>query len=371
MPDWFNAHPKLVRQFQRRAHEYENNAVDWGLGEAFAFGTVLLEETTVRLAGQDSQRGTFSHRHGVLADQKTGDEYVPLNHLSDGQAPFYIHDSLLSEYAACGFEYGYSVADPSALVIWEAQFGDFANGAQIVFDQFLSSAEEKWAQQSSLVLLLPHGYEGQGPEHSSARLERFLQLCAEYNMSVCALTTPANLFHALRRQVKREARKPLVIMSPKSLLRHPRAISTPDDFTMRGFAPVISASAEPSNARRLVFCSGKLYYDLEGAAENSGRDDVAIIRVEQLYPFPFEDIRRELQRHAHVDDVVWVQEEPMNMGAWSFVNPLFDTLLVERGQDPCAHIKYVGRPERASPSTGSAKVHQLEQERIVETALAI
>ena len=371
-PEGFNTHPKLLKQFQRRAKAFDENKIDWGFGEALAFGSLLLEGTNVRLAGQDSRRGTFSHRHSVVVDQKTGEEYVPLNHIRDEQGLFMTHDSFLSEYAACGFEYGFSVVDKSALVIWEAQFGDFANGAQIVFDQFLSSGQEKWGTSSSLVLLLPHGYEGQGPEHSSARLERFLQLCAENNMNVCNFTTPANLFHALRRQVARVAKSPLVVMSPKSLLRHPSVVSTREDFMSGGVKEVIPASADPSTVKKVLFCSGKIYFDLMAALEDNdaARDAVAVTRVEQFYPFPEADVNAELDRYASVRDVAWVQEEPANMGAWSFIQPLIEEILESRWNKDCVQLKYHGRRKAASPSTGSAKVHQLEQAAIIAEALA-
>jgi 2-oxoglutarate dehydrogenase E1 component len=370
VPERFNAHKKLLRQFKKRAEAYEaDGRIDWALGEAFAFGSLLVEGTAVRLAGQDSQRGTFSHRHAVLADQTTGDEYVPLNHVAEDQAHLYVYDSLLSEYAACGFEYGYSVADPSALVIWEAQFGDFANGAQIIFDQFLSAAGEKWGQESSLVLMLPHGYEGQGPEHSSARLERFLQLCAEDNMIVCNLTTPASLFHALRRQVRLSPRKPLVLMSPKSLLRHPMAISAPEDFVEASFKSVIPAGQPVEPVRRHVFCSGKVYFELMAAIDKAGTNDVAVSRLEQIHPFPETAIRTELDRFDGVDSVVWLQEEPQNMGAWTFVSPRLDAVLSARSGDPCRRVGYVGRAASASTSTGSAKVHQFETDEILARAI--
>ncbi|NND72477.1 MAG: multifunctional oxoglutarate decarboxylase/oxoglutarate dehydrogenase thiamine pyrophosphate-binding subunit/dihydrolipoyllysine-residue succinyltransferase subunit [Rhodothermales bacterium] len=371
-PEGFETHPKLLRQFQRRAAAFDEDKVDWGFGEALAFGTLLLEGTNVRLAGQDSRRGTFSHRHAAIVDQSNGDEYLPLRNLSDSQGYFMAYDSLLSEYAAVGFEYGYSEADKSALVIWEAQFGDFANGAQIVFDQFLSSAKEKWGRSSSLVLLLPHGYEGQGPEHSSARLERFLQLCAENNMNVCNFTTPANLFHALRRQVKRTHKSPLIVMSPKSLLRHPGVVSTRDDFTHGTVQEIIPATADASTATKLLFCSGKIYFDLIAAVseDESAQGRVAITRVEQYYPFPEDAVRAELDRYSGVSEVAWVQEEPANMGAWNFIRPLLDDLLADVRGEECADVVYHGRREAASPSNGSAKVHQLEQERIVKTAIA-
>ncbi|GIV60832.1 MAG: hypothetical protein KatS3mg043_1921 [Rhodothermaceae bacterium] len=284
-----------------------------------------------------------------------------------------IYDSLLSEYAVCGFEYGYSVAAPKALVLWEAQFGDFANGAQIIFDQFLSAAAEKWGQYSSLVLLLPHGYEGQGPEHSSARLERFLQLCAEDNMTVCNLTTPANFFHALRRQVKRSVRRPLVVMAPKSLLRHPLAVSDPDDFSEDGFHPLYPATTDPATAERLLFCSGKVYYDLLQTLEEfpERKDNVALARLEQFYPFPEEAVRAELARYRDVKEVLWVQEEPENMGAWSFLRHRLDALLEALHGDCSRRVRYVGRPESASPATGSAHIHQEEQEALIRKALGL
>jgi 2-oxoglutarate dehydrogenase E1 component len=372
-PEDFEVHHKLKRQFDRRPELFEDGRIDWAFAEILAFGSLLLEGTTVRLAGQDSRRATFSQRHSVLIDQETGEEYVPLNNMAADQAKLLAYDSLLSEYAACGFEYGYSVGASSALVCWEAQFGDFANGAQIVFDQFVSAAEEKWGQHSSLTLLLPHGYEGQGPEHSSARLERFLQMCAENNMIVANFSTPANYFHALRRQVKRETKKPLVVMTPKSLLRNPNVVSTPQELTEGGVQEVIPADND--DATRLLFCSGKVYYDLKKAlAEDDESDgEIAIARLEQFYPFPEEDVRAELERHAEsgngVAEVVWVQEEPRNMGAWTFVRPRFERLLDEihgRCEKP---LGYAGRPATASPATGSAKVHKREQKALVGNAL--
>jgi len=373
-PDDFIPHKKLVRQFNRRDALYRNDQrIDWALAEALAFGTLLLEGTCVRLSGQDSRRATFSQRHAVLYDQETGEEYIPLNHINEEQGRFFVYDSLLSEYAITGFEYGYSVVDPEALVMWEAQFGDFCNGAQIIFDQFLSSAEVKWGQKSSLVILLPHGYEGQGPEHSSARLERFLQMCAEENMIVCALSTPSNYFHALRRQVKRAVKKPLILMTPKSLLRHPSAISTPEDLEEGAFQCVIPATADPARAKRLIFCSGKVYYDLQKSlqANEAAQRTCAIARIEQYYPFPEEEVQTELARYKNVKDVLWVQEEPANMGAWTFLRNYFDELL-ETLRGDCLHrIRYVGRPASASTATGSAKVHDLEQKKIVHEALDV
>ncbi len=372
LPEDFHAHKKLKRQFDRRDDLFAEGKIDWAFAEILAFGSLLLEGTTVRMSGQDTRRATFSQRHAVLVDQETGEEHVPLNHIRENQeAKLLIYDSLLSEYAVCGFEYGYSVGDPDALVLWEAQFGDFVNGAQIVFDQFISAAEEKWGQTSSLVVLLPHGYEGQGPEHSSARLERFLQLCAQGNMIVANFSTPANYFHALRRQVKREVKKPLIVMTPKSLLRNPNAVSAPDALTGGGVQEVIPAEADPEGVERHLFCSGKVFYDLRKALEESeGREGkVAITRLEQFYPFPEEEVREEIERYKNAEETIWVQEEPANMGAWTFVRPRFDAVLDEVHGECEQPIRYVGRPAMASPATGSAKVHKLEQEKLVAEAL--
>jgi 2-oxoglutarate dehydrogenase E1 component len=372
-PDDLNVHRKLERLFGKRDDLfYEQERIDWAFAEALAFGSLLQEGTRVRLSGQDSRRATFSQRHAVLIDQETGEEYTPLNHLSDDQARLLIYDSLLSEYAVCGFEYGYSVMDSEALTCWEAQFGDFANGAQLVWDQFVSAAEEKWGQTSSLVALLPHAYEGQGPEHSSARLERFLQLCAEQNMIVANFSTPANYFHALRRQVTRDVKKPLIIMTPKSLLRHPKCVSTPDDLTGGGVEEVLPADTDPTDTTRHILCSGKVYYDLVTALEeDERRDEIAITRLEQFYPFPKAELQEELERYTAADETVWVQEEPQNMGAWSFVRPRLDDLL-EQVHGPCEQrLQYVGRPASASPATGSAKVHDREQEQLVGEAIAV
>ena len=372
-PETLGVHKKLVRQFEKRSKAYfDEGRVDWSLGELLAYGSLILEKTPVRLSGQDSRRGTFSHRHAVIVDQDDGTEYVPLNNMAEDQAHFLIYDSLLSEYAVCGFEYGYSVADPDALVIWEAQFGDFGNGAQIVFDQFLSAAEKKWGQRSSLVLLLPHGYEGQGPEHSSARLERFLQLCAEGNMFVCNLTTPANMFHALRRQVKLDERRPMVVMSPKSLLRHPSVVSVPDDLVSGQFRPVIPADvAQPTDVQRVVFCSGKVYFDLRQAASShaDAAARTALVRIEQFYPFPAKALKEEVARFEGASEFVWAQEEPKNMGAWTFLAPRLDEMLSDRTGRDCGNVMYRGRAASASPSSGSAKVHQLEQEQLISQVL--
>ena len=373
LPESFNVHPKLKRQFSKRDHLfYDAEKIDWAFSEILAFGSLLQEGTKVRLTGQDSRRATFSQRHAVLIDQEDGSEYTPINNLSPDQAPLLIYDSLLSEYAVLGFEYGYSAGDPSALVLWEAQFGDFANGAQIIWDQFVSAAEEKWGQTSSLVALLPHGFEGQGPEHSSARLERFLQMCAEQNMIVANFSTPANYFHALRRQVKRDVKKPLIVMTPKSLLRHPMCVSTPDALTDGGVQEVIPAETNPSTAERHLLCSGKVYYDLLMEMKDRAElaDTVAITRVEQFYPFPKRDVREELERYRDAD-TFWVQEEPQNMGAWSFLRWRLDELL-EAIHGTCEErVQYVGRPASASPATGSAKVHTHEQDKVVHAALGI
>lgn len=367
LPESFKVHKKLQRQFSRREKLFfEEKRIDWGFAEALALGTILLDGTRVRVSGQDSRRGTFSHRHAVLYDQESGDEYIPLNHAAEEQEHLLIYDSLLSEYAVCGFEYGYSVSNPEALVIWEAQFGDFANGAQIIFDQFLSASEEKWGQTSSLTLLLPHGFEGQGPEHSSARLERFLQLCAENNMIVCSFSTPANLFHGLRRQANVEIQKPMIVMSPKSLLRHPEVISKPEELYTGSFQKVIGCSAE-AGAKRVVFCSGKIFYDL---TESDSNDSVAIVRIEQLYPFPSDRVAEELKKYPDATDVVWAQEEPANMGAWTFIRSYLEAAVESCGLD-VSKIVYAGRPAAASPATGSAQIHQAEQSAIVNKALGL
>jgi 2-oxoglutarate dehydrogenase E1 component len=374
LPDSFHVHPKLGRLIARKDEQFTSGKIDWAFAEALAFGTLLQEGTPIRLSGQDSGRGTFSQRHAVLYDQEDGHFYVPLNHVGEDEAPaqFQVFDSLLSEYAALGFEYGYSVAQPEALVLWEAQFGDFVNGAQIMIDQFITAAEEKWNQSSRLVMLLPHGYEGQGPEHSSARLERFLQACAEENIIVCSFSTPANYFHALRRQMKRDVAKPLIVMTPKSLLRHPAVVATADELAEGRFQELIPAETDPAAAERLVFCSGKVYYDLlKARGEMDNPEQVAIARLEQFYPFPDEQVAAELERFGHVQDVHWVQEEPQNMGAWTFVQPRFNALLRAQHDDRCVEVGYVGRVPSASPATGSAKVHAAQQARIVNETLSV
>ncbi|HYG70093.1 MAG TPA: 2-oxoglutarate dehydrogenase E1 component, partial [Anaeromyxobacteraceae bacterium] len=327
--------------------------------------TLLADGTPVRLSGQDSGRGTFSQRHAILYDQRDGHRYVPLNHIGDGAARFQVYDSLLSEYAALGFEYGYSVADPRALVLWEAQFGDFVNAAQVVIDQFISSAEAKWHRLSGLVLLLPHGMEGQGPEHSSARLERFLELSVDDNWRVLNPTSPSNYFHALRRQLKSQFRKPLVVMSPKSLLRHPAAVSPLEEFTGGRFHPILPdpAAADPREITRVVLVSGKLFYDLAAAREAQGARHVALVRLEQLYPLRADMLFAELGKYPAGAELVWAQEEPSNMGAWDFIDREVSRLVAPRP------LELVSRPPSASPAAGSATRHKLEQEQLVREAL--
>ncbi|SFL69383.1 multifunctional oxoglutarate decarboxylase/oxoglutarate dehydrogenase thiamine pyrophosphate-binding subunit/dihydrolipoyllysine-residue succinyltransferase subunit [Geodermatophilus ruber] len=371
LPQDFTVHPKLQRMLERRAAMVSEGGVDWAMGELLAFGSLLMQGVPVRLAGQDSRRGTFVQRHSVLIDRETGAEYTPLAHLSEDQAKFFVYDSLLSEYAALGFEYGYSLADPKALVLWEAQFGDFVDGAQMVIDEFISSGEAKWGQRSGVVLLLPHGLEGQGPDHSSGRPERFLQLCAENNMTVANCTTPGNYFHLLRRQALSEVHRPLVVFTPKSLLRAKAAVSPVSDFTDETFRPVLldpGVGGEPlegAAVRRVLLCSGKVAYDLLAAREAEGRADTAVLRVEQLYPLPAEQIRQALEGYPNASDVVWVQEEPANMGAWQFmaVN-LPEHLPAGRS------LRRVSRKASASPAVGSAKVHEAEQKQLVAQAFA-
>ena len=372
-PENFDLNPKIARQLDAKRQMIETGeGIDWATGEALAFGSLLLEGHRVRLSGEDTQRGTFSQRHAVLIDQTNQNEYVPLNNIASDQAKIEIYNSLLSEAGVLGFDYGYSLADPRTLVLWEAQFGDFANGAQVIIDQFLASGETKWLRMSGLTLLLPHGHEGQGPEHSSARLERYLQLCAERNMQVCNLTTPANYFHALRRQLRRDFRKPLVLMTPKSLLRHKLAVSSLADMAEgSGFRTVLPETDEVKPAaevRRVVLCSGKVYYDLLAERREKGVRDVALVRVEQLYPFPERRLAEVLAPYEGAD-VVWCQEEPENMGAWSFVDRRIERALgtLGRTQRP----RYVGREAAASPATGLASVHAQQQATLVRGALLL
>jgi 2-oxoglutarate dehydrogenase E1 component len=329
------------------------------MGELLAYGSLLNEDHPVRLTGQDVERGTFAHRHAVMVVQDSEQEYTPLNHIREGQAYFDIYNSLLSEYAVLGYEFGYSWSAPQSLTIWEAQFGDFANGAQIIIDQYVSCSVTKWNRMSGLVMLLPHGYEGQGPEHSSARMERFLELCAGYNIQVANITTPANFFHALRRQVKRDYRLPLVVMSPKNLLRHPDATSDFSELTAGRFREVIDdPSSNESKVTRVIFCSGKIYYDLASKKAADGREDVAIIRLEQVYPLPLFAIRKVITKYSKAVQYLWVQEEPENMGAWPFMLRKFKEV----------PLHCVSRRENASPASGYKKVHDQEQADILEKA---
>ncbi|MEW2269537.1 multifunctional oxoglutarate decarboxylase/oxoglutarate dehydrogenase thiamine pyrophosphate-binding subunit/dihydrolipoyllysine-residue succinyltransferase subunit [Streptomyces griseofuscus] len=369
IPEHITVHPRLQPQLQRRAAMVEDGTIDWGMGETLAIGSLLLDGTPVRLAGQDSQRGTFGQRHAVLIDRETGEEYTPLQYLAEDQARLNVYNSLLSEYAAMGFEYGYSLARPDALVMWEAQFGDFVNGAQTVVDEFISSAEQKWGQTSGVVLLLPHGYEGQGPDHSSARPERFLQLCAQNNMTVAMPTSPSNYFHLLRWQVHNPAHKPLVVFTPKSMLRLKAAASKAEEFTTGGFQPVIGdATAEAAAVRKVVFCSGKVYYDLEAERKKRGATDTAIIRIERLYPLPGAELQAEVNKYPNAEKYLWVQEEPANQGAWPFIAlNLIDHLDLAVGADIPAgeRLRRISRPHSSSPAVGSAKRHQAEQEQLV------
>ena len=380
VPADFEVHRTIRRFLDNRKQMIETGeGLDWATAEALAFGSILLEGNPVRLSGQDSERGTFSQRHSVLYDQRDENRYIPLNHLGPQQAFYEVINSMLSEEAVLGFEYGYSLAEPRALTLWEAQFGDFANGAQVVFDQFISSGERKWLRMSGLVCLLPHGYEGQGPEHSSARLERFLQLCAEDNMQVANVTTPANYFHILRRQLKRDFRKPLILMTPKSLLRHKRAVSTLaemsgestfhrllwDDAQYLGNEPI--KLVKDSKIRRVVLCSGKVYYDLYEEREKRGINDIYLLRVEQLYPFPAKALITELSRFRNAE-MVWCQEEPKNMGAWSFIDPYLEWVLAHIDAKH-QRVRYTGRPAAASPATGLMSKHLEQLAAFLEDAL--
>ncbi|MCL8015688.1 multifunctional oxoglutarate decarboxylase/oxoglutarate dehydrogenase thiamine pyrophosphate-binding subunit/dihydrolipoyllysine-residue succinyltransferase subunit [Streptomyces sp. AS02] len=369
IPDHITVHPRLLPQLQRRASMVEDGTIDWGMGETLAIGSLLLEGVPVRLAGQDSQRGTFGQRHAVIIDRETGEEYTPLQYLSEDQARLNVYNSLLSEYAAMGFEYGYSLARPDALVMWEAQFGDFVNGAQTVVDEFISSAEQKWAQTSGVVLLLPHGYEGQGPDHSSARPERFLQLCAQNNMTVAMPTSPANYFHLLRWQSHNPHHKPLVVFTPKSMLRLKAAASKAEEFTSGQFQPVIGdASVDPAAVKKVVFCAGKVYYDIEAERKKRGITDTAIIRIERLYPLPGAELQAEIAKYPNAEKYLWAQEEPANQGAWPFIAlNLIDHLDLAVGAEVPhgERLRRISRPHGSSPAVGSAKRHQAEQEQLV------
>jgi len=370
IPEDFQIHPTLAKRFiPRRVEALENGKTfDWALGEALAFGTLLLDGYPVRLSGQDCRRGTFSHRHAVFYDYETRERYMPLRHIDPEQERFCVYNSLLSEAAVLGFDYGYSLGCPNMLLLWEAQFGDFANGAQVIIDQFISSAESKWQTPSSLVMLLPHGYEGMGPEHSSARLERFLQLCAEKNMYVCNFTTPAQYFHALRRQKLSEFKKPLILMTPKSLLTNPRAVSNVEDFlddtTFQEIIPDHYEFERPERVSRVIFCSGKVYYDLLAYREEQQIKDAAIIRVEQIYPLHMDSIKKAIAPYTSAKKHVWCQEEPLNMGSWSFIQPRLEKLTKLK-------IRYAGRERASSPSTGSKAVHKREQKMLCEQAFSV
>jgi 2-oxoglutarate dehydrogenase E1 component len=366
-PEGFTVHPKLAKQLERRVAALDESTIDWGQAEALAFATLLVEGIPIRLTGQDTERGTFSHRHIALHDARTGEVYKPIQHLAEATATFEVHNSPLSELAAVGFEYGYSVAAPESLVLWEAQFGDFVNGAQIIVDQFMVSGLSKWRQTSRLTLLLPHGYEGNGPEHSSGRLERFLQLAAQENIRIANCTTAAQFFHLLRRQALDPAARPLVVMTPKGLLRLRQATSSLADLAEGSFRPVLDdpdAGTARERVRRLVLCSGKLYYDIVGHEAREGADDVAVARLEQLYPFPVEAASEVLRSYPRLEEVVWAQEEPQNMGAWRATRHRLEEALPES-----VPLRYAGRSWRASPSEGYPTAHLREQDRIVREAL--
>ena len=365
-PDGFTVHPKLAKQLEARDTMFHGGEIDWALGESLAIGTLLREGTSVRLTGQDSRRGTFSQRHSTLFDYETAAEYQPLAKLAQNPTQLWIYDSLLSEYACMGFEYGYSVSNPDALVLWEGQFGDFVNGAQIIIDQFIVAAEDKWDQFSGLVLLLPHGLEGQGPEHSSGRMERFLLLAAEDNIEVCNATTSAQYFHLLRRQMLRPGpKRPLVIYTPKSLLRARTSRSTIDDLTSRTFEEVLDDRNPPAaeSVERVILCSGKVAFDVMAARDAAGAN-AAVVRVEQLYPWPKDYVSAALGRYPNATELIWLQEEPENMGAWNFAKGR----LYENHGDT-HRIQRVSRPESGSPATGSAKIHAQESKLLLERAL--
>ncbi len=365
LPEGFTMLPKFKRILGNVEKLIASRSCDWSMAEHLAYGSILLDGNDVRMSGQDVKRGTFSHRNAVLYDVETNEQYNRLNHLADKQGQFRIYNSLLSEFAVLGFEYGYSLATPDTLVLWEAQFGDFVNGAQTMIDQFISSSESKWGRQSGLVMLLPHGYEGQGPEHSSARMERFLQACAEYNITVANVTTPANFFHLLRRQLARPFRKPLVVMSPKSLLRHPKCVSSFEDFTNGGFQELfddlsVQDKKHAVKVKRVLLCSGKIYYELMAKKEADNRQDIAVVRLEQLYPFPKLQMDEILAKYKNAK-FCWVQEEPSNMGAWQYI------LAFYRNYD----IELISRKSSASPATGYKKLHAKESEEIMLKAFPL
>jgi 2-oxoglutarate dehydrogenase E1 component len=366
-PEGFSLHPRVAQMMLNRKKMIAGELpLDWGCAETLAYAALIEDGFSVRISGQDSGRGTFFHRHAVLHDQNSDDTYIPLQHIADHQPRVQVIDSVLSEEAVMGFEYGYSTTEPNALVVWEAQYGDFANGAQVIIDQFISSGEAKWERFCGLALFLPHGYEGAGPEHSSARLERFLQLCAEWNMQVCVPSTPAQMFHMLRRQMLQPFRKPLIVMTPKSLLRHEMSVSSLDDLTRGSFARIIDESDDlpPAQVRRVVFCSGKVYFDLLKARRKDGIRDVALVRIEQLYPFPSEEYEAILNRYGNAREIVWCQEEPQNQGAWYQIRHRLQELLGARRQ-----VLYAGRAPAAAPATGISKIHEAEQQALINAAL--
>jgi 2-oxoglutarate dehydrogenase E1 component len=363
-PEGFTIHPRLQRILERRLETIKKGEeIDWATAEMLSFASLLDEGTPVRLSGEDSRRGTFSQRHSVLVDARTGAHFTPLDFVAENQAPFMVYDSMLSENAVLGFEYGYSLVSPRALVIWEAQFGDFANNAQVLIDQYIAPGEAKWGRLCGLVMLLPHGFEGQGPEHSSARLERYLQICAEENIQVCYPTTPAQYFHLLRRQVKRDFRKPLIMMAPKSVLRHPRAVSRLEDMASGHFREVLDDATEVASPQRVILCSGKIYYDLIAARDERQLFNTAILRLEQFYPFPVEQLRQVAGRYLDAKEWFWVQEEPENMGGWNFARGYLQEAV---GKE----LRYVGRKAAASPATGYHSIFKLEQAAIVDQAFA-
>jgi 2-oxoglutarate dehydrogenase E1 component len=367
VPAGHSLHPRVQQVISNRAKMIAGELpLDWGCAESLAYASLLEDGYGVRISGQDSGRGTFFHRHAVLHDQQTGRTHVPLEHIAERQPRFTVIDSVLSEEAVLAFEYGYSQTDPGVLVVWEAQFGDFANGAQVIIDQFISSGESKWGRFCGLTLFLPHGYEGQGPEHSSARLERFLQLCAEANMSVCVPSTPAQMFHMLRRQMLREFRKPLVVMTPKSLLRHEMSVSSLADLEQGSFRNIIDEidPVDPAKVRRVVFSSGKVYFDLLKARRALAAEDVALVRLEQIYPFPADEYAAIFGRYPNAAEIVWCQEEPQNQGAWYQIRHRFERLLGGKRV-----LLYAGRPPAAAPATGIGKIHEAEQASLVQAAL--
>ncbi|CRZ69796.1 2-oxoglutarate dehydrogenase E1 component [Vibrio cholerae] len=368
-PESHVLHSRVEKIYQDRLSMISGEKMlDWGMAETLAYATLLDDGKRIRISGQDSGRGTFFHRHAVLHNQNDASTYIPLSQIHAGQGPFEVFDSVLSEEAVLAFEYGYATAEPSGLTLWEAQFGDFANGAQVVIDQFISSGEQKWGRLCGLTMLLPHGYEGQGPEHSSARLERYLQLCAEQNMQVVVPSTPAQVYHMIRRQVVRPMRRPLVVMSPKSLLRHPLCVSSMEDLAHGTFQPAIGEidALNPSQVKRVVFCSGKVYYDLLEQRRANEQQDVAIVRIEQLYPFPLEEVQAAIANYTNVVDYVWCQEEPQNQGAWYSSQHNFRAA-IPAGAD----LKYAGRPASASPAVGYMSVHMKQQKALIEDALTL